>query len=54
LHACSVRLSGHDINLAVNHGLEERYAIAWSYEYVGQRDPGHASADQNWTRHHPR
>jgi len=53
LHACSVPLSGHDINLALNHRLEERDAIAWSREYVGQRDPGHDGADQSRTRHHP-
>jgi hypothetical protein len=47
-----VPLSGHSINLALNHGLEERDAIAWSREFVGQRDPGHAGADQNWTRNH--
>jgi pimeloyl-ACP methyl ester carboxylesterase len=36
LRACVVPGSGHDVNLALNHGLEEADAIAWSYEYVGQ------------------
>ena len=37
LRACVVPGSGHDINLALNHDLEEADAIVWSYEYVGQR-----------------
>jgi pimeloyl-ACP methyl ester carboxylesterase len=37
LRACIVPNSGHDINLALNHDLEEADAIAWSYDYVGQR-----------------
>lgn len=36
LRACVVPNSGHDLNLALNHSLEEADAIAWSYEYVGQ------------------
>lgn len=37
LRACVVPGSGHDINLALNHVLEEADALAWSYEYVGQQ-----------------
>jgi pimeloyl-ACP methyl ester carboxylesterase len=36
LRACVVPGSGHDINLALNHQLEETDAITWSYEYIGQ------------------
>jgi hypothetical protein len=36
LRACVVPDSGHDVNLALNHGVEEADAIAWAYEYVGQ------------------
>ena len=37
LRACVIPNSGHDLNLALNHGLEEADAIAWSYEYIGQQ-----------------
>lgn len=37
LRACVVPGSGHDINLALNHDVEERQALAWSNEYVGQQ-----------------
>jgi pimeloyl-ACP methyl ester carboxylesterase len=37
LRACVVPGSGHDINLALNHALEEADAAVWSDEYVGQR-----------------
>ena len=40
LRACSVPGSGHDINLALNHVMEEADATVWSYEYVGQRAVG--------------
>jgi len=36
LRACVIPHSGHDINLALNHGLEEADAIIWSFENVGQ------------------
>lgn len=36
LRACVIPESGHDINLALNHYLEEADAIAWSDEYIGQ------------------
>jgi pimeloyl-ACP methyl ester carboxylesterase len=36
LRACVVPNSGHDLNLALNHGLEEADALSWSLEYVGQ------------------
>lgn len=36
IRACKVPGSGHDINLARNHILEEVDARAWSNEYVGQ------------------
>jgi pimeloyl-ACP methyl ester carboxylesterase len=37
LRACVIPDSGHSINLALNHDLEEADALAWSYEYVGQK-----------------
>ena len=39
LRACVVPGSGHDINLALDHQLEEIDAITWSYEYIGQGLP---------------
>jgi pimeloyl-ACP methyl ester carboxylesterase len=35
LRACVIPGSGHSINLALNHDLEEADVVAWSYEYVG-------------------
>jgi pimeloyl-ACP methyl ester carboxylesterase len=46
LRACSIPGSGHDINLALNHVLEEADAIAWSYEYVGQTPLGTIKSHQ--------
>jgi pimeloyl-ACP methyl ester carboxylesterase len=37
LRACVVPNAGHDLNLELNHDLEEADAIAWSYEYIGQQ-----------------
>jgi pimeloyl-ACP methyl ester carboxylesterase len=37
MRACVVPNSGHDLNLALNHVVEEADAVAWSYEYVGQQ-----------------
>jgi hypothetical protein len=37
VHACSVPGSGHSVALALNHGLENRDALAWSRAFVGQR-----------------
>jgi hypothetical protein len=38
LRACVIPDSGHDINLALNHDVEEVDAVAWSDQYVGQRN----------------
>jgi hypothetical protein len=37
VHACSVPGSGHSIALALNHGRQNRDALAWSRAFVGQR-----------------
>lgn len=37
LRACMVPGSGHDINLALNHDIEEQDALSWSNEYIGQQ-----------------
>lgn len=36
MRACVVPNSGHDLNLSLNHVLEEADAAVWSYEYIGQ------------------
>jgi pimeloyl-ACP methyl ester carboxylesterase len=40
LRACAVPGAGHDINLAVNHVLEEADTVAWSSRYIGQTTYG--------------
>jgi pimeloyl-ACP methyl ester carboxylesterase len=40
IHACVVPASGHDLSLAVNHGLQTADAVAWSIAFVGQLDFG--------------
>jgi pimeloyl-ACP methyl ester carboxylesterase len=43
IHACVVPGSGHDISLALNHGLQVRDAVAWSRAYVGRAHVGKKS-----------
>lgn len=38
-HACAIPGSGHDISLALNHGVEARDAIAWSDSFVTHHGP---------------
>jgi pimeloyl-ACP methyl ester carboxylesterase len=47
LHACVVPGSGHDISLALNHGLQVADTVAWSRAFVGQfsRGGGHLPSD---------
>lgn len=35
LRACIVPNSGHDLNLALNHDIEETDALAWANDYIG-------------------
>ncbi len=39
LQACVIPGSGHDVSLALNHGLQVADMVAWSEAFVGQRWP---------------
>jgi pimeloyl-ACP methyl ester carboxylesterase len=40
LRACVVPGSGHDVNLSLDHVIEEADTVAWTYEYAGQLGTG--------------
>jgi hypothetical protein len=47
VHACSIPGSGHSIALALNHGLENRDVIAWSWAHIGAGGPS-AAGHRAW------
>jgi len=47
LHACLIPGSGHDVSLALNHGLQIADTVAWSEAFVGQRGPAQADGHRS-------
>jgi len=50
LHACIIPGSGHDISLARNHNRQVADVLEWSWDFIGQRQPGHAASQSGHDR----